>query len=403
MGRPRIAIVHDGFVPAYRVPLYEALARIDDVDYVVFHGEPPDDIAHLAAHPPFAFAHREVAHTVVELAGRRVIYQRLLREVVRDYDAVVLGAWMRFASTHAVRAAFEALGRPVVYWGQGGHVTHDADAWPRRVVGARERMKVALARSVDAYLAYTAGGAATLVERGAVAERVFALGNTIDMEWQRGLRAECRAAGETALRQMLEVEPGVPVIVYLGRFVREKRIDDLLAVERTINRGRRQPVEFVLIGDGPELARIRSLASGRAHVRLPGALDDRGVAQWLACATAVAIPGRVGLVANHAFAHGVPIVARITDLNAPEVEYVENGCNGVLVDGDVAEFGSALAELVDAPDRRDELAAGALATAATLGLGPMVSTFDEGVRAALTRRRATRTPALQVGGVVERA
>ena len=386
MGRARIAIVHDGFVPTYRVPLYEALAQIDDVEYVVFHGEPPDDIAHLAARPPFAFAHREVAQRVAQVAGRRVIYQRLLREIVRGFDAVVLGAWMRFASTHAVRAAFEALGRPVVYWGHGGHVTHDVDTWSRRVVNARECIKMALARSVDAYLAYTPGGAAKLVEHGVDPARVYALGNTIDMEWQRGLLAECRAADEPALRRTLGAPPDAPVVVYLGRFVPEKRVDDLLTVERLVNERRRRPVQFVLIGDGPERARIRSLAAGRTHVRLPGALDDRDVARWLACAAAVALPGRVGLVANHAFAHGVPVVARITDLNAPEVEYVEDGRNGMLVDGDVAAFGAALAGLVDAPDRRERLATGALATAETLGLAPMVRTFDAGVRAALGRR-----------------
>ena len=90
--RGSVAIVHDGYVPSYRVPLYEALARIDDVRYVVFHSDPPAESAHLAARPPFGFDHRYVPQHVAGVLGRRVYWQRLVQEIAGGYDAVVLGA-----------------------------------------------------------------------------------------------------------------------------------------------------------------------------------------------------------------------------------------------------------------------------------------------------------------------
>ena len=393
--RPRVAILHQGFVPRYRVRLFELLAESADVDYVVFHGDPPRGIGHAAAKPPFAFAHRRVHNRELVVRGRRAVYQPLVREVVRDYDAVVLGAHLSFASSHAVRAAFEALRRPVVYWGHAGHVKKEPRSWPGPVARCSAGAKARLARSVDAYLAYTAGGAAKLVDGGVDPARVFVLGNTIDMDLQRALHAEMTQVGEPAVRAQLGLDPGTPVIVFVGRFIPGKRIDDVVAAARMINDGRDRPAEFVLIGGGPELDRIRAAAADAPGVRVLFVQPDREVARWLLCATAIANPGAVGLGANHAFAHGVPVVTRAGALHGPEIEYVEHDVNGIVVDGDLRAYADALAGLIESPARRERLSAGAYASADTLGLERMAAAFEDGVRTALASRaprRATRKP-----------
>jgi glycosyltransferase involved in cell wall biosynthesis len=372
--------VHDGFVPSYRVALYERLAHAGDIDYVVFHSDPPKDIAHLAAHPPFAFAHRYVPQRSLRTAGRTVFHQHLVKEIVRDYDAVVLGAWLRYASTHAVRLAFARRRRPVIYWGVGGTAPREATGLPRTVIDLRESIKLTLARSVDAYLAYTQGGAAALTDHGVDPRRVFVLGNTLDTDHLAALAADAREQVDAVA---FGLRPDTPVLVYLGRFVPDKRVDDLLDVAHAVNRNRATPAHFVLIGDGPEHARIAERAADHPHVQLTGALDDAAVAHWLARATAVVAPGRVGLVANHAFANGVPLVARVTDLNAPEVEYVRHGENGLLVRGDLDAFATAIGDLIDDPVRRHTLAVRARETAATLNIDTMAARFDAGVRYAL--------------------
>ena len=54
--------------------------------------------------------------------------------------------------------------------------------------------------------------------------------------------------------------------------------------------------------------------------------------------TAVVMPGKVGLAATHAFAHGVPVITREHGLHAPEVEYIESGRNGLIIAGNVEVF-----------------------------------------------------------------
>jgi len=378
--RRSVAIVHDGYVPSYRVPLYEALGRIDDLHYVVFHSEPPPESAHVAAHPPFGFDHRHVPQHMLRVVGRRVYHQRLVREIVSGYGAVVLGAWLRYMSNHAIRLAFQAAGRPVVLWGHGGHhLARQETGWPQPLTRACETAKDRLARSADAYVAYTQTGARELVATGVEARRVYALQNTIDMNAERELHARTTAVGELQIRATLGVEANTPVLVFIGRFLSEKRIQDLVGLARTVNAGRAVPARFVLIGDGPLRRHVEALAADAEHVSVLGPLDSESAACWLACATAVVVPGSVGLVVNHAFAHGVPIVTSADALHGPEIEYVQHGRNGLVVD-DVA---AALGELIDSPGKREHLAAGARATATRLRLDSMVDTFDTAVRAAL--------------------
>jgi hypothetical protein len=100
----------------------------------------------------------------------------------------------------------------------------------------------------------------------------------------------------------------------------------------------------------------------------------------------VVVPGSVGLAVNHAFAHGRPIVTRASRLQSPELEYIEHGRNGLIVDGDLDRFADVVRTLARSPERLRDLAAGARATGERLGMDRMVAGFDGGVRAALAQR-----------------
>jgi len=104
----------------------------------------------------------------------------------------------------------------------------------------------------------------------------------------------------------------------------------------------------------------------------------------------VVIPGAVGLAINHAFAHGLPLVTRTGALHGPEIEYLEDGVNGRLVEGDLDAFARGIAEVVGAPDRRAELASGALRSGGALGLDAMVDAFDQAVAAVTSGERRGR-------------
>jgi glycosyltransferase involved in cell wall biosynthesis len=112
----------------------------------------------------------------------------------------------------------------------------------------------------------------------------------------------------------------------------------------------------------------------------------------LRIAAAVVIPGKVGLAVNHAFAHGVPVITRLSDLHAPEVEYIRPGHNGLIVPGDLDAFVDRVRCFVRSATERTRLAEGALRTREELTLTAMVRAFDGGVARALGLEVAPREP-----------
>jgi glycosyltransferase involved in cell wall biosynthesis len=117
-------------------------------------------------------------------------------------------------------------------------------------------------------------------------------------------------------------------VLFVGQIVRHKRVDT--AIEAALAAGR--PIKVV--GDGPELPRLRSQYEGRA-VDLLGSVSDAELASLYSRCAALIVPNieEFGIAAVEAQAAGRPVVA----VNRGGVrETVVDGHTGVLVDGEDA-------------------------------------------------------------------
>jgi glycosyltransferase involved in cell wall biosynthesis len=390
----RVAIAHDGFVPRYRVPLYERLASDGAAEYVVFHGAPPDAAGSIAAAPPFAFPNVEVRNREIRIGPKRLVHQHLVAAILTGgFDAVVLGDFARFTSSLALQPLLRLAHTPVILWGQVTDKDEDLGAAMRALTRANHHLKLVRARTADAYLAYTAGGARRLVDGGLLADRVFVVRNTLDMDAQQRLRDELASVAEADLRAELGLRQDSVVLLYVGRVYRAKRVPELLEAVGIIRRAGllAAPLEVAVVGGGPQLPEVRATAAGMDGVHVLGEVSDqRAIARWMRVSGAVVIPGAVGLAINHAFAHGLPVITRPSALHGPEIEYLEDGVNGRLVAGDLEAFARGIAEVVGSPGRRAALAVGALRTAGALGLDAMVDAFDQAVGAVTSGERRRR-------------
>ncbi|WP_421693704.1 glycosyltransferase family 4 protein [Aestuariivirga sp.] len=112
-----------------------------------------------------------------------------------------------------------------------------------------------------------------------------------------------------------------PIVLYAGRLAIEKGIDDFIALKT--------PGSKVLVGDGPERARLEKLAPS-AHFL--GFRHGEDYARTLASADVMVFPSRTdtfGLVMLEAMACGTPVAA----YNAPSpLDVVEDGVTGAIAD-----------------------------------------------------------------------
>lgn len=162
------------------------------------------------------------------------------------------------------------------------------------------------------------------------------------------------------LRKTLGLEEHF-VVLSVGRLVPRKAHDLLLhAVARLVREG--EPVEAVLVGEGPQRARLEALARelGIAdRVRFAGFVSDDVLRDYYAAADAFVLPSRrlperdgvegFGIVFREAGAAGLPVIGAATG-GIPEA--VEHGKTGFLVTPDDADaLADALKRLARDPDQ----------------------------------------------------
>ena len=170
--------------------------------------------------------------------------------------------------------------------------------------------------------------------------------------------AECRPAS-VDFRQRFDIAEDARVALFVGRAAHEKNIDFLLdalpyALERTPN------LMLVVAGEGPALPALKRQAATlgiASSVRFVGYLDRlRELPACYAAADLFVFASRTetqGLVLLEAMAAGLPVLA-FAALGTREI--VEPRRGALPAPQEASAFGTSMAELINAPQRRAAMA-----------------------------------------------
>lgn len=170
----------------------------------------------------------------------------------------------------------------------------------------------------------------------------------------------------------------VPLVTYVGRLARQKRLEDLLWAFELLRVLRNGDCRFAIVGDGPERQTLEQFAErigNRDYVAFTGHRPD--AARFLAASDLFWLASDFEGQSNsllEAMALGIPVVA--SDI-PPNREVVEPGANGYLVPvGDRAAFSQAAQRLLENPAERNRLAlAGHETIARGHSVGQMVASY----------------------------
>jgi glycosyltransferase involved in cell wall biosynthesis len=241
------------------------------------------------------------------------------------------------------------------------------------------RLELATLRRADAVIVLTERAAAALRSDGIDPDRIC----TIPSGFEPSL-FDSKADG-TAPRTR-------PRIGYVGRLAAQKRADLLVRAFGLMQ----QPADLVLVGDGPERARVGHLARespAADRITMTGFVEHSAVPAVLASLDVLVLPSayeEMGSVLVEAMVAGVPVVA--SDVGGiPEV--VRDGETGLLVPpGDVDRLADALDRLAGDPGLRARLSAGARSRARSYAW-PHLAARVAGVYARTLEPEAASAPA----------
>jgi len=382
MDAPRIAILHQGCIPVYRRAFYDRLSQIRNREYVVIYGDPEPDSGILAAEPPFDFPSIYVRNRFLRLFGRSIAFQSAVRPIMAgQFSALVVGHEVKYIASDLLLVIFRLLGRPVLLWGHGR--TNDYFKRQRSPAGrflgrAVEWLKSRMIRIASGYMAYTEKGAEYVARTGMPKDRISVLWNTIDTTEAIEAARTAQGLNRDELRAGFGLSKDAIVLLFIGRLYPPKRVEALFAAARRL-RDAGAPIEVLVVGTGPDEEALRRATANDGWCHFLGPIfEAKPLSRIFRAADAVVLPGKVGLVINHSFAYGLPVITCRQEVQPPEIEYLKDGSNGLILDGDDGLF-RGLKDFAESRELQDRLTAGAIATQQELDLQNMVERFDAAV------------------------
>jgi len=140
----------------------------------------------------------------------------------------------------------------------------------------------------------------------------------------------------------------IKTLLFIGRLIPSKRIDLLFHYYRKLKE--LLPVlQLIIIGDGPESRVVNEAVKADGDIIWRGAVvEEAKITKHMRKAHLVFIPGASGLSIIHAFCYGKPYITRRNcKLHGPELSYLEDGKNGMLLDGNLRDDVSRIINLLN--------------------------------------------------------
>jgi L-malate glycosyltransferase len=208
-------------------------------------------------------------------------------------------------------------------------------------------------------------------------DRIEVIPNFVDLDRYRRDAYPCH-------RSKLARE-GEKLVTHISNFRSVKRVDDVVRVFAGI--AAQTPARLLLVGDGPDRARVQELTESEGvadQVLFLG--KQTSVAELLSCSDLFLLPSELeafGLVALEAMACGVPVVATCTG-GLPEV--VDHGVSGYLAPvGDVDAMTGHSLELLSDPATWTRFSAEARRGAERFGADHVVPMYESFYSEVLSR------------------
>ncbi|MEM7129002.1 MAG: glycosyltransferase family 4 protein [Chloroflexota bacterium] len=371
----KVLIAHQSSIPHYRVPFYNALERVRSEEWTfdvvfdptefetpIFFKEPLDQI-------DFAFSLLETRTLSTQVSGKGIHYQTFWKQAGR-YDLIIVENAVNNL-TYPLCHFHQLHGKKIAFWGHGKDFNV---ANPGAMKRASEHVKMWQTRRADGFFAYTPGIKEYLVKRGVDPNRVFVVNNTIDIEEQRTYFDKYRSQREE-IRKRLGIGSG-PVLLFVGRFTKNKRIDFLLEAFSYLQRA--EPQSHLLLVGGGDFS-VEQYETKNVHC-LGTIVDLDELAPIYAASDLFAFPGAIGLAPLQALCYDLPVITLESTMHKPEVEYLTSA-NSIILPSNLSpkEYASELLNLTTDGGRLRDLRSQIWPSIRHLTIEQMAKNFASGV------------------------
>ncbi len=350
---PRLGILSSHPIQ-YQAPIFRALAVSMDVEVLFSHRQSPREQAEAGFDTEFAW-------DIDLLAGYR---SRFLENVARspsvgdfwgcdnpqlhriiqsgNFDALLLTGWHLKSHWQAIFAC-KRFGIPIMI--RGDSHLYTARSLLRKII--KTPIYYIGLRLFDAFLFVGRWNKEYLLRYGVPERRMFFAPHCVDSEYFRAA-AENARGGKSNVRAESGISLSSYVVLFVGRFVREKGAGDLI---KALARIKHSDVTLMMVGSGELDEVYRAQAEQlKVKVHFAGFVNQRRLPEYYSMADLLVMPSlngeTWGLVVNEAMATGLPAV--VSDRVGCGPDLIDDEWTGIRYpEGDVNSLATAIDRMLD--------------------------------------------------------
>lgn len=336
--------------PHYRASLWNILLNNPNWDVHFFFGDSLNGVEAIDFEKEEFSSNKDQLHKVKNYWTKKenLFWQTgVVSECCKSkFDYAVFPSEMWRASTWLAAAICRLRGIKVVFWGHGLY---------GREKGAKLMLKKCFFRLSDKYLAYERRVKKIIAQHGYNPDNIYVVFNSLDYDAHKSLQQKLQGLEKSEVFPFLN-DPSLPVVIFIGRLTRVKKLDMLLEAINQIN-DKTLKVNLVVMGDGPERTKLEDMGKTgleKKWLYFTGACyDDEVIGKYLSMSDLCVSPGNVGLTAIHSLSFGTPVCTHDNMVNQmPEAETIEDGYNGFFFkENDVADLRIKIEDWVNNMDR----------------------------------------------------
>jgi len=325
--RHRLAIITEIIAP-YRIPLFNALTQIPEVDlHVIFLGETDPNLREWRVYKEEIRFSFQVLPSWRRRIGK---YNALVNARVEAAltqtrpGAILCGGYNYIASWQALRWARKHR-VPFLLWSESNRQDQ------RRYLAAVEWLKRQFLHRCDGFVVPGQSAFEYLSAQKNGDQPIFIAPNAVD---NRLFSDAAEFARKNADRLRRELNLTQHYYLFVGRLVREKGVFELLSAYESLDSGLRQQFGLVIVGDGSCRRTLQELADkvSGAGIVFAGFVHKEKLGAYYGLADALVLPTYTdtwGMAVNEAMACGLPLI--VSEAAGCAADLIREDCNGVLV------------------------------------------------------------------------
>lgn len=374
----KVAIIYRS-IPHYRRDFYNELRdslKSKDITLVLLYGQPGKDEAKKKDTVDIDWAIK-IENKILNI-GRHEIYWQPVFNYLRDVDLVIVEQASKLLINYVLLFQ-NAIGvRKLAFWGHGKNFqTTSANR-------LAEWVKQKISTHVHWWFAYNDLSARVVSNLGFPSSRITSVQNAIDTKALTNALVTIKPESVEIVRKELNISSN-NVAIYSGGMYPEKRLKFLI---ESLDHVKEMVPDFhmIFIGSGVDANIIEEEAQQKPWIHHLGPIFDQEKIPYFAISKLFLMPGLVGLGILDSFALETPLVTIDIPNHSPEIDYLKNNENGIMLDKNAneKEYANIVVRLLTHEEERLSLVAGCKHSRDTYTLERMVQNFSEGIVKALS-------------------